>query len=66
MERRIEVLDVSIRGDGRTPGLETRVRINEDFIMGIKRFAWWLIAGVLGVWGSLAWSITQHYIKGGP
>ena len=65
-QQAIEKIDLSIRGDGlNEPGLASRVADLEKFSTEIRRLIRFIVLGVIGLFGNLAWEVFQAYAKSG-
>ena len=71
LDVKVERMDEAIRGNGQ--GLITQVAILdrrigscEEFVLEFKTVRRWLTLGVLGLFGSLAWSALEWFIATQP
>ena len=69
LDIKVERMDEAIRGNG-THGLVTRMALHdrridssEAFIIEFQAIRKWVVLGILGVFGTMAWNVIEWYIQ---
>jgi len=68
LDVKVERMDEAIRGNGslgltaQVAVLDRRIESCEEFVLEFKTVRRWLTLGVLGLFGSLAWSALEWFI----
>lgn len=68
LDSKVERLDEAIRGNGdvglvtQVALLDRRLRICEEFVVGLNSLKRWLALGILALFGSLAWRVLEWFL----
>jgi hypothetical protein len=68
LDVKVERMDEAIRGNGhglitRMALLSKRVDLSEAFITEFQAIRKWVVLGILGVFGTMAWNVFEWYIQ---